>query len=107
MGEAVSIRDIVGGLATSALVAAVVGRLAYHTRMVQQGERKFWSREMLLEIPIVVFTYVLGIGVADYFGFRGTTAGAVVAVISYFGPGAIQWAAETYLSALSKGVSRK
>lgn len=102
-----TIWDHINGWATSALAAAIVGRLAYHTRMVQQGERAFFSKAMLLEIPIVVFTYVLGTGVADYFGIHGTTAGAAVAVISYFGPGAIQWAAETYLSAMAKGLPHK
>ena len=81
---------------TSAWVAAVAGRLAWHTRLVQKGERRFISKELFFEIPIVFFTYLLGTGAVSYFGWHGQIAGAVVSVISYLGPGGLQVIAQRY-----------
>ncbi len=84
---------------TSALAAAIAGRLAWHTRLVQKGKRRFFSWALVWEAPTVYFTYLVGVGIADHFGWTGPTAGAVVAVISYFGPGGVQALLQTYASA--------
>jgi len=86
----------------SGWLAAVAGRLAYHTRMAQKGSRAFFSRELLFEIPIVIFTYLIGSGIADKFGLTGPTANAIVAGVSYLGPGGLQALAQWWVKAGGK-----
>ena len=86
----------------SGWAAAVAGRLAYHTRMAQTGARTFFSRELLFEIPIVIFTYLIGSGIADHFGWSGPTANGLVAGISYLGPGGLQALAQWWARAGGK-----
>ena len=91
--------DAISGWMASAWAAAVAGRLAWHTRLVQKGERQFFSKELILELPIVVMTYFIGIGIAAAIGYTGPSAGAVVCVAAYFGPGGLQWLAQKYVEA--------
>jgi len=87
---------------TSAVAAAIAGRLAWHTRLVQTGRRRFFSWALVWEVPTVYFTYLVGVGIADHLGWKGPAAGAAIAVISYFGPGGIQALLQTYASARGK-----
>lgn len=87
----------------SGWTAAVAGRLTYHTRMVQKGSRTFFSRELAFEIPIVVFTYLIGAGLADHFGWTGPTANAVIAACAYLGPGGLQALAQWWARAPREG----
>lgn len=82
---------------SSMAAAAIAGRLTWHTRLVQSGARKFFSPALLFEIPVVLFTWRLGIGVADWFGWSGPVAGAAVAVVSYLGPGGLQALLQRYV----------
>lgn len=84
------------GILTSGWAAAVTGRLVWHTRLVQRGDRKFFSRELLYELPIVAFTYLVGAGIADHLGWTGPSAGATIAVVSYLGPAGLQRAIQLY-----------
>lgn len=101
-----SLTSHLDGWATSAWLAAVAGRMAWHTRLVQKGERRFISKELLFEIPIVFFTYLIGTGIVAYFGWHGATAGACVSVVSYLGPGGLQVMAQRYV-AMKTGANSK
>ena len=89
--------DYVIGILTSGWMAAATGRLVWHTRLVQQGHRRFFSRELLFELPIVGFMYLVGSGIADHLGWTGTTAGATIAVLSYLGPAGVQRFAQLWV----------
>lgn len=83
----------IAGFGASAFAAAIGGRLAWHTRLTQKGERQFFSKELLFELPLVYFGFVAGSAVAEWMGFDGAVATGVVLTISYLGPGFVQWAA--------------
>jgi hypothetical protein len=74
--------------------------LAWRTRLVQKGKRRFFSWALVWEVPTV--TYLVGASIAHHLGWTGQTAGAVIAVISYFGPGGVQALLQTYASARGK-----
>lgn len=93
-GESNFLKDIADwfvALAGSAFAAAVAGRLAWHTRLVQQGERNFLSWELLLELPLVFVGYILGSAVATYLGYSNSAVvSGIVMVVAYLGPGGVQ-----------------
>jgi hypothetical protein len=91
--------DSVQAWLLSGWAAAVAGRLTYHSRMVQKGNRAFWSRELVFELPIVIFTYLIGAGIADHFGWTGSTANGLIAGIAYLGPGGLQALAQWWARA--------
>lgn len=76
--------------------AAVCGRMVWRTRMAQKGG-KFFSRELIYEIPTVCFVYLIGVGLCAHMGWTGPTANAVVAAVSYLGPGGLQSFAQWYV----------
>lgn len=90
--------ETVSGAFGSLFAAAVAGRLAWHTRLVQKGERRFFGREMAFEAVTVLFLFYVaqsGIAaVAAFFNLPAEVAGAIApgaaALIAYFGPGGIQ-----------------
>ena len=89
--------DWLFALGTSAFAAAVGGRLAWHTRLVQQGERAFLSWELLLELPLVFVGYILGSATAEYLGYANSPiANGIVMVVAYLGPGGVQSLAMKY-----------
>ena len=90
--------DLFNSMFASLLTAALAGRLAWHTRLVQKGERQFFSKEMGYEAIVVVFLfYVSQSAVAALVIVAGFSpenadklAPGIAALISYFGPGGIQ-----------------
>jgi len=94
----------VAGFGASALAAAMGGRLAWHTRLAQKGERKFFSKELAYELPLVFFGFYVGAAAAKEMGFEGQSALGVVAVISYLGPGFVQWAAVKAVEWFGRGM---
>lgn len=59
------------------LPVAGLARLLYHYRLVRVGRRKFWSRELLWEIPTALLSAIMGIGVASAaLGFLPDSVGA-------------------------------
>jgi hypothetical protein len=90
--------ETVNGVFASLLTAAIAGRLAWHTRLVQKGERRFFGAEMFYEAVTVLFLfYVAQSSIAGAAAFLNlppdvTTALApgIAALIAYFGPGGVQ-----------------
>lgn len=93
---------LVVAFGASALAAALGGRLAWHSRLAQKGERKFWSKELALELPLVFFGFLAGNAAAGWMGFDGPVALGTVAVVSYLGPGFAQWAAVRLIEMLGR-----
>lgn len=92
------IGDAVNAMFASLLTAALAGRLAWHTRLVQKGERRFWSKEMGYEAIVVVFLFYVSqsavVGLSVFLGVSEASASGLApglaAIISYFGPGGVQ-----------------
>ena len=93
-----ALNETVNAIFASLLTAAIAGRLAWHTRLVQKGDRAFFGREMVFEGCTVLFLFYVAqsaiAGVAAFFNLPGEVTAAIApgiaAVIAYFGPGGIQ-----------------
>lgn len=77
-----------GGMA--AFAASVAGRLMWHVGEVRKGGRKFFSKELLWEIPIAIGMGLVGAGFAEYMQFSGNVETGLVAGLSYLGPRGIE-----------------
>ena len=66
--------------------AAFLGRLLYHHRLVQAGKRRFWSMNLFWEVPMAVFTGLVGHSAATYLGLTGLASSGLVAMVAYLGP---------------------
>lgn len=69
-----------------AMAMGLVGRLLYHTTLVQRGRRKFFSRALLLELPIAVGMGCIAHGFCALLRIEGDGAAAIIAAVSYIGP---------------------
>lgn len=76
---------LLGGAATT-LIAAMAGRLAYHSAEVSKKRRRFFGPEVLWEIPVAVGMALVGEALADYLDLNQTVTTGVVAVLAYLGP---------------------
>ena len=72
------------------IVLAWLGRMMWHVRQVQLGDRPFFGRELWLELPMAVCIAFVADGVAEYFGLHGKPAMAAVIIIAYLGPRGIE-----------------
>ena len=79
------VASIVGG-AGATIVGALAGRLMYHVGEVRKMKRKFFGKEMLWEVPIVVGMAFIGDGAASYLSLTSQQALALVAILAYLGP---------------------
>jgi hypothetical protein len=43
---------------------AMLARLLWHHRLVRMGQRRFWGRDLLWEVPTAAFSSILGSGFA-------------------------------------------
>ena len=81
----------------SALFASALGRLVWHGRKAQKGERNFFGTELLAEIPGVLVGWIIGMGLAEYLGLDGRAAQGLVLIVSYLGPDGFQALLDKYL----------
>lgn len=73
-----------------AVVSALAGRLLYHTEEVKQGRRRFFSPNLLWEVPTAIGMGLVGDALATHFGLTGRVAVGAIAGISYIGPRLIE-----------------
>jgi len=78
-------------IANVALVmgAAIIGRLMYHARQVQQGHRAFWSWLLALDLVIAIGMGLIAYGACVYWGLTGPVMASICALAGYLGPHAI------------------
>ena len=93
----VTVTTAVWAVLDSALFASALGRIVWHCRKAQKGERKFFGPELLTEIPGVMVGWIVGMGVAEYLGLDGRAAQGLVLIISYLGPDGFQALLDKYL----------
>jgi hypothetical protein len=74
-----------GGAAT-AIVAATVGRLMYHSQEVEKKHRKFFGWELLWEIPTAAGMAIIGDAMANYLHLPPNVGVGFIGVCSYLGP---------------------
>lgn len=71
---------------------AIVGRLLYHTRLVQMGRRRFLSIQLLWELPVALGMGFVADGLAAWLSLAGRPAVALIVSASYLGPRIIETA---------------
>lgn len=73
-----------GGVTT--LIAALTGRLMWHTAEVRRSKRSFFGWELLWELPFAVGMGLIGEGVATYIDAGPLLRPAIVGGLAYLGP---------------------
>lgn len=70
-------------------LAATIGRLMYHAKEVQRGNRRFWSFALLLDLLIAIGMGIIAYGLCSWWSLSGASMAATCAVAGYLGPHAI------------------
>ncbi len=84
------IKDAAVGL-LGLVPTAVLARILWRHRMVRIGERRrFWSWDLITELPMAVFCAILGGGAAQYLNLDFMAANALVGAASWLGPRGIE-----------------
>ncbi len=79
------INSFFGGAVTT-LIGAFTGRLMWHSGEVKLGNRRFFGKELLWEIPVAVGMALIGEAVARYIGLSQPVSTGFVATLAYLGP---------------------
>lgn len=79
-----------GGGVLYTLMAALMGRMMWHSTEVRRGRRRPFGPELFWEIPVVLGVWFVGNGVAAHFKLIDPVSGAVVVALAYLGPRGIE-----------------
>lgn len=79
----------VGGAGTT-LIGAVLGRAMWHISEARKAKRQLIGPELVWELPIAVGMALIGEGAAAYLNIGQPTSTALIAVLAYMGPRAIE-----------------
>lgn len=96
-GLVAALQALLGGAVTS-LAASLAGRLMYHSSEVSRGRRRFWSADLLLDLPIVVVAAVCAEAIGSHLHLSGSTTTGIASVLAWLGPRGAQQAAWRILS---------
>ena len=80
-----TINAVFGGAVTT-LIGAFTGRLMWHSGEVKLGNRRFFGKELLWEIPVAVGMALIGEAAAQYIGLIQPVSTGFVATLAYLGP---------------------
>ena len=83
------LQNLIGGAATT-VMAALAGRMMYHTSEVKKNNRKFFGKELLWELPVAFGMGLVGEGVAAYLQLDDTAGVALIVALAYLGPRGIE-----------------
>ena len=91
------LRQLVAGI-LGMFPTAFLARFLLHHQLVRAGHRRFWSRELLWELPMAVLCAIVGGGAAAILEVEGMAAHAVVGAVAWLGPRGLEvmltrWAA--------------
>jgi len=75
------------GAALALIMASVLaGRLTWHADQVRRGQRRLWSRDLLLEGPTVAALALLTWAATDYLALTPGQASGVGVILGWLGP---------------------
>ena len=80
-----TLNGLFGGTLTT-LIGAFTGRLMWHSGEVKLGNRRFFGKELLWEIPVAVGMALIGEAAARYIGLSQPVSTGFVATLAYLGP---------------------
>jgi hypothetical protein len=90
------INSVFGG-AIATLIGAFTGRLMWHSGEVKLGNRRFFGKELLWEIPVAVGMALIGEAAATYIGLTQPVSTGFVATLAYLGPRGAEAVLATWL----------
>ncbi len=79
------INSVFGGAVTT-LIGAFTGRLMWHSGEVKLGNRRFFGKELLWEIPVAIGMAIIGEAIASHFDLGQPVRTGLVATLAYLGP---------------------
>ena len=82
-------REVVLALA-GLFPTAMLARFLWHRRLVHMGHRRFWSRDLVWEVPTAGLCAVMGGGLASYLDLDPMAGHALVGVVGWLGPRGIE-----------------
>ncbi|WP_444668420.1 phage holin family protein [Cereibacter changlensis] len=91
------------GGALTTLIAALMGRLMYHSGEVKARRRRFFGREILWELPVAVGMAIIGEALSRYLGLESPVSTGLVAALAYLGPRGAEAMIERLLRGRSAG----
>lgn len=75
------------GAALALILASVLaGRLAWHADQARRGQRRLWSRDLLLEGPTIAALALLTWAATDYLALTPGQASGVGVILGWLGP---------------------
>ena len=80
-----AINNLWGGMATT-LLSAGIGRLMWHSGEVKMGNRRFFGKELIWEIPVAFGMAIIGEAVSSYLMLEQPASTGVIATLAYLGP---------------------
>lgn len=83
-------RDVLTWIPASACWA-YLARVAFHLNRHMHGKGRLSLPILLAEMPIAVFMGLAGTGLAEWLGLEGKAQVAVIAILGWFGPRAVEW----------------
>jgi len=80
------------------LPTAALARFLVHHRLVRMGKREWVSPQLLIEVPTVIFSAIMGGGVAEWLSLDGMAAQAVVGFCGWLGPHGLEAFASKWIT---------
>lgn len=88
---------LVSGLWASFL-SALIGRLMWHTKLVQLGKRKFFSLQALWELPTVFGMMLVGRGIGEWASLGENATYGITTLLAYYGPRGVEVIIQQWLT---------
>ena len=80
---------VLAGFGLSVL-GVFTGRLAWHADQVRRGHRRFFSREFMLELPVIAGISLLVWSASEYWGLTPGAAAGIGTLAGWLGPRGIE-----------------
>lgn len=88
---------------TITVLAVLVGRMATISEQIRSGQRRFWDRDILWEIPTVLFVSFVAFGLAEWLALPQGPSLGLASVLGWLGPRIIERVVLRYIATVSKG----
>lgn len=95
-------------LVLSLLPVTFLGRVLWHRQMVMTGRRdRFWSKDLLWEVPTALLCAVLAGGAASWLNADPSLTHAIAGVVGWLGPRGLEYYLARLAAKYTTGKSKK
>lgn len=78
------------GGASTTIIAALAGRLMWHTSQVRKMRRRFFGKKLLLELPIAFGMGLVGDSLSMWLGLERFASIGVIVTVAHLGPRGVE-----------------